>query len=210
MFKCFHSHLLNSNNVVGVVHFFNPFLTRNIFYVILNYLNIQIICFLIKLYSAYNKNAIIKFAVLLRKIAERIGNFAYRKGIFIMYRDRLDEIRKEKGYSNKRWAEESGVSIDTIGRIIHPENPDKDSPRVNTLEDLCKPLGVELWEIFYLGDHSLVALQAEILSLKAERDALIAENGALKEKVETLRDKVDDLKDEIIATHNYYIKSKSS
>ena len=125
-----------------------------------------------------------------------------------MYRERLEEIRKEKGFTNKRWAEESGVSIDTIMRILHPENPIKDSPRVSTLEDLCKPLGVELWEIFYLGDRSFVALQAEINDLKTERHALIAENGALKDKVETLKVKVDDLKDDLIATHNYYIKSK--
>ena len=123
-----------------------------------------------------------------------------------MYRDRLEEIRKEKGISNKKWAEESGVSVDTIDRIIYPENPDKDSPRVNTLESLCKVLGIELWELFYTGDKSLVLLQAEVDLLKAERDALIAENGALKNKVETLRDKVDSLKDEIIDTHNYYIK----
>ena len=99
-----------------------------------------------------------------------------------------------------------GVSIDTIDRIIHPETPDKDSPRVNTLENLCKVLGIELWELFYTGDKSLVVLQAEIHSLNAERDALLVENGALKDKVETLRDKVDSLKDEIIDTHNYYIK----
>ena len=68
-----------------------------------------------------------------------------------MYRDRLEELRKEKNITNKKWSEESGVSIDTINRIIHPENPGKDSPRVNTLEDLCKPLGVEVWEIFYLA-----------------------------------------------------------
>ena len=134
-----------------------------------------------------------------------------------MYRKRLEEIRKEKGFTNKRWSEESGVSIDTITRVVHPENPEKDSPRVNTLEDLCEPLGVELWEIFYLGDHSLVALQAEIDKLKDEKDALIAENGALKNTVETqqkkiecLRDKVDFLKDDIIATHNYYNKIKSN
>lgn len=125
-----------------------------------------------------------------------------------MYRDRLEELRKEKGLSNRRWSEESGVSLDTINRIIHPENPEKDSPRVNTLVDLCKPLGVELWELFYLGDRSFVSLQAEIATLKAEHDAIVAENGALKDKVETLRDKVDDLKDEIIAVHNYYIKRK--
>ena len=125
-----------------------------------------------------------------------------------MYRDKLDEFRKAKNITNKKWSEESGVSIDTITRIIHPENPIKDSPRVNTLEDLCRPLGVELWEIFYMGDKSLVSLQAEIASLKAERDALLVENGALKDKVETLRDKVDSLKDDLIATHNYYIKQR--
>lgn len=125
-----------------------------------------------------------------------------------MYRCRLEELRKEKGYSYKKWSEESGVSVDTIDRIVHPENPDKDSPRINTLEVLCKTLGVELWEIFYLGDRSFVALQAEIAVLKSERDNLVAENAVLKEKIDTLKDKVDALKDDIIATHNYYIKLK--
>lgn len=115
-----------------------------------------------------------------------------------MYRDKLEEIRKAKGMSNKKWSEESGISLDTIGRIIHPENPEKDSPRVSTLEDLCEPLGVELWEIFYVGDRSFVDLQAENNSLRAERDTLLQENGALKDKVETLRDKVDSLTDIII------------
>lgn len=127
-----------------------------------------------------------------------------------MYRDKLDELRKEKGITNKKWSELSGVSIDTITRIIHPDNPDKDSPRVNTLDDLCVPLGVELWEIFYMGDKSLVSLQAEIVSLKAERDFLVAENAVQKDKIETLRDKVDTLKDEIISVHNYYIKQKQN
>lgn len=125
-----------------------------------------------------------------------------------MYRYRLEEIRKEKNITNKRWSEESGVSIDTIGRILHPENPDKDSPRVNTLVDLCKALGIELWEIFYLGDRSFVSLQAEVTTLKSERDALIADNAILREKIDLLKDKVDSLKDDLIATHNYYNKLK--
>ena len=125
-----------------------------------------------------------------------------------MYRDKLEEFRKEKGISYKKWAEESKVSIDTISRIIHPENPDKDSPRVNTLKDICDVLGVELWEIFYCGDRSFVDLQAELTALKAEHDALVAENAVLRDKVETLRDKVDTLKDDLIATHNYYNKLK--
>lgn len=125
-----------------------------------------------------------------------------------MYREKLLEIKKEKGITTKQWAEESGISVDTIGRILHPENPLKDSPRINTLEDLCKSLGIELWEIFYMGDRSWVDLQAEILTLKTERDALLVENGALKDKVESLRNKVDSLKDEIIDVHRHYIKSK--
>lgn len=127
-----------------------------------------------------------------------------------MYRCRLEELRKEKGFSYKKWSEKSGVSIDTITRVIHPENHDKESPRINTLEDLCRPLGVELWELFYIGDRSFVALQAEITSLRSERDALVADNAILKDKIETLRDKVDTLKDEIISTHNYYIKRESN
>jgi transcriptional regulator with XRE-family HTH domain len=115
-----------------------------------------------------------------------------------MYRCRLEELRKEKGLTIKKWSEESGVSVDTISRIIHPENPEKDSPRINTLEDLCKPLGVELWEIFYLGDRSFVSLQSEIIALKTEHDDLVAENAVLKTQVETLREKNDALKDQII------------
>ena len=126
-----------------------------------------------------------------------------------MYRCKLEELRKEKGFSYKKWSEESGVSVDTITRIIHPENPDKDSPRINTLEDLCRPLGVELWEIFYLGDRSFVSLQAEIATLKTEHDDLVAENAVLKTKVETLREKSETLKDQIIDIHNYYIKKLS-
>lgn len=125
-----------------------------------------------------------------------------------MYRDKLEEIRKEKHISYKDWSEESGVSVDTIKRIIHPENPLKDSPKVSTLEELCKPLGVELWEIFYLGDRSFVSLQAEIASLKSERDDLVAENAVLKDKIDTLKDKVDTLKDDIIAIHSHYNKLK--
>lgn len=123
-----------------------------------------------------------------------------------MYRCRLEELRKEKGLSNKQWSIESGVSIDTISRIIHPDNPEKDSPRINTLVELCKPLGVELWEIFYLGDRSFVSLQSEIATLKTAHDDLVAECAVLRTQVETLRDKNDALKDQIIDVHNYYMK----
>ena len=126
-----------------------------------------------------------------------------------MYRDKLEEFRKERNISNKKWAEESGVSVDTINRIIHPENLEKDSPRVNTLEDLCKVLGVELWELFYIGSTSLVDLQSELSTLKAERDSLIAENAVLRDNTGTLQKKVDELKDELLDVYKIMIKLKA-
>ena len=124
----------------------------------------------------------------------------------IVYRDRIREIMKEKGISKKQMESESGVSVDTLERIISPDNPDKDSPKVNTIERICKVLGIEIWELFYVGDKSLVGLQAELTALKAERDALLADNAVLKDRADTLREKIDALKDEIISTHKYYNK----
>lgn len=126
-----------------------------------------------------------------------------------MYRKRLEEIRKEKGLSHKRWSDESGVSVDTIERVIHPENPQKDSPRINTVNELCKPLSIELWELFYTGDKSLVALNEEIANLKAERDALIAENAILNDNVKTLTAKVDSLRDDLVDICKNYMKERS-
>lgn len=126
-----------------------------------------------------------------------------------MWRDRLIEIKKEKGISTKLMSDRSGISVDTIARILNHKNDKNDSPRLDTISELCQALGVEMWEIFYMGDQSLVTLQAEILALKTERDNLLSENGELKYKLETLRNTVDTLKDEIIATHHYYIKHQT-
>lgn len=126
-----------------------------------------------------------------------------------MYRERLDEIRKEKGVSCKKWSEVSGVSIDTITRILHPENPQKDSPKITTLEALCVPLGIELWELFFNGDASFVHMQAELTALREEREALVADIAILKATTEAQHIQIDTLKDQIIETHNYYIKQKS-
>lgn len=107
-----------------------------------------------------------------------------------MYRDRIEEIRKEKELSCKQLSELSGVSLDTLSRIRHPKNPDKDSPRINTLEEICKALGIELWELFYTETTTLVVMQAEITTLKAERDSLISDVAAQKENIDELKDKL--------------------
>lgn len=129
------------------------------------------------------------------------------EGIF-MWRERLAEIKKEKGISTKVWSERSGLSVDTINRIMNSQKVKTEAPRLDTIEDMCKGLGIEMWEIFYMGDRSFVTLQAENAALKSERDQLIAENAVQREKIEKYRDKVDELKDEIIAVHRYYMATK--
>lgn len=125
-----------------------------------------------------------------------------------MFRDKLNAIKKEKGYTNKMISERtpSHIAVETINRALSKTS--EEYPRLDTLEEICIALEVELWEIFFTGDASFVPTQAEIMSLKTERDMLVMENALLKNRVETLRDKNDALKDEIIATHKYYIKLK--
>ena len=122
-----------------------------------------------------------------------------------MWRDRLIEIKKEKGITTKMISESSGISVETITRMFNASHSNE-SPRIDTIVDVCRALGVEPWEVFYIGDRSFVALQAEIVELRSERDRLLAENGALSAKVDAMRDKIDALKDEIIDTHRHYIK----
>ena len=123
-----------------------------------------------------------------------------------MYRQTLEKIIKEKNISIKKLAADSGVSIDTISRIIHPDKAEKDSPRVSTLQDLCSALGIEVWKLFYNGDKNLISLQTEKNALKAERDILLADNAILKEKNSVLEDKVDALKDDLIDALKFNIR----
>ena len=117
-----------------------------------------------------------------------------------MWRDKIAEIKKEKGISTREISERSGISADTIDRIIKSKSETADMPRIDTLADIVeKGLCAELWEVFYLGDRSLVALNAEVSALRAERDALIAELAVSVESAKALAAKVDALKDELLA-----------
>ena len=120
-----------------------------------------------------------------------------------MFRDKLEELRRAKGLSYKQWDELSGVSSDTLCRIIHPDNIEKDSPRVNTLEKACAPLGIELWELFFTGDQSFVVAQRELAELHTEKERFIAENAVLTETVHTLRERNEALKDELLELYKH-------
>jgi hypothetical protein len=116
-----------------------------------------------------------------------------------MYRIKLEEICRKNGFSHKKWSELSGVSVDTIDSITSTNSHDeKYSPKVNTLEDLCKPLKTELWEIFYTGEKNLVALNSELSTLREERDKLLADYAVAIARVKELETLVSDLKDELL------------
>ena len=121
-----------------------------------------------------------------------------------MWRDKFTEIKKAKGISTQALADRSGISRDTIKRILDTQAVQKEGPGVETVAILCEALGVEMWEIFYIGDRSFIDLQAEISALRDERDRLLVQNGDLTRQVEDYRNKIDSLKDEIINTHNSY------
>ena len=123
-----------------------------------------------------------------------------------MWRDKIVEVKSAKGISTRALAETSGVSIDTIYRFLKTDTIIKEGPNIETLAAICGALGIELWELFYVGDKSFVGVQAELTAIKAEREELIAENAVLKSKLEAQRTKIESLKDEIIATHRHYIK----
>ena len=127
-----------------------------------------------------------------------------------MWRDKFIEIKKAKGISTKSLSDSTGISVDTIKRILNTEYQPKEGPRVDTIATLCQALGVEVWEVFFVGDKSFIDMQAELAALKSERDSLVADNAVLRNQVEELHKKVEDLKDELLDTHRYYIKIKET
>ena len=143
-----------------------------------------------------------------------------------MWLENLKELKKKKGMSSKQIAEKTSLPERTVARIF---SGDTDNPYVDTLHRIVSVLGGSLDDILadtkvVVATESLVEVKETAIVAEAERDmaaaenealkeqvnALTAENAVLRDKVESLRDKVDTLKDEIIATHNYYIKLRST
>ena len=117
--------------------------------------------------------------------------------------DNIKAVKKEKGITTKMIAERADLPLETVQRILDGTT---ENPRLDTIKRISDALEVELWELFFIGDKTFIAMQNELVSLRTERDALVAENAVLKDRVETLRDKVDTLKDDLIAA----LKQKSN
>ena len=135
-----------------------------------------------------------------------------------MWLDRLKELKKQTGLSNKQIAERTFSSEKTIHRIFSGDN---DNPYLDTLDRIAKAMGSTLDYLFadtkvVIGEEDLATSQENLAMVKAELDLIAAENAVLKEKVAALTSENSLLtlqlkhKEEIIAIHNYYIKLKST
>ena len=114
-----------------------------------------------------------------------------------MNRDKFIELRKARGLTHRQLADLSGVSVDTIARIERPEHPEKDSPRLITLEQICPYLGIEVWELLFPGDRATAEMIKELAEIRSERDAL-------KRQVDDLRTRNDSLKDDLLCLFKHH------
>ena len=134
-----------------------------------------------------------------------------------MWLDKLKELKERSGMTTKQIATGANLPESTVKRIFMG---DTDAPRVDTLRQITAALNGSLDELFVesgsvLANETMVALKTENNRLSAEVDLLKAENVSLTSQVAALRAENDlqrvkiEFKDEIIATHNYYIKSRT-
>lgn len=133
-----------------------------------------------------------------------------------MWLDTLKELKQNKGMTAKQIADRSGLPERTVKRVL---SGDTANPYLDTLQRIATALGSTLDAILsdtkaVVGTEDLATLQAELTRVTAELELVAAENAVLKGKVSTLTAENDLLrmklehKEEIIAIHNYYIKSR--
>jgi transcriptional regulator with XRE-family HTH domain len=114
-----------------------------------------------------------------------------------MYRDRINEQRKIKGYSLKMVAERSKLHLpeETISRFLSNKTQDA---RVSTMLDVCDAVGMEPYELFMDATIALefkLFMQAKLSGTDnaTELDRVAAENVRLDGQVSELRGQVTSL-----------------
>ena len=140
-----------------------------------------------------------------------------------MLANRLNEKRKELGYTVKYVAQSLNMPERTVCRIFSGETP---SPCIDTVKPIADFLDISLNELFadsgmVVGSQKYAVLHDENVILKAEVERLTAELTMANSEYAILKDKVAVLtseneilrlklehKEEIISIHNYYNKLK--
>ncbi|MDI3547345.1 MAG: HTH-type transcriptional regulator, repressor for puuD [Halanaerobiales bacterium] len=89
--------------------------------------------------------------------------------------ERLKKLRNKRGFSQYQLSNRAGVSQSFLSSI----EAGKKSPTVNTLEKICRGLGISLAEFFSDNSYNLPAhlqkLLNEVRYLTPEQDKLLTE-----------------------------------
>lgn len=141
-----------------------------------------------------------------------------------MWLDKLRDLKKKTGTTNKYLAEKMHRSERTIGRYFSGEA----DIGIDELRDLVNLMNGSLDEVFDESDFKLPtpeieALKNEIASLLSKIEELTLNENALKAEIVMHKDEICSLKvenerlrltlahkEEIISLHNYYNKLKSN
>lgn len=139
-----------------------------------------------------------------------------------MWLDKLKELRKKSGVTNKYLAENMHRSERTIGRFFSGEA----DLGIDDLQKMVALMGGSLEDIldesdFKLPTPEVEALKKEIASLTKTIEEMTAKETLLQAEIAVLKDKIVSLtaendilrlklehKEEIISLHNYYNKLK--
>lgn len=135
-----------------------------------------------------------------------------------MWLDNLKELKKTKGMTAKQLADATKIPESTIKRIFAGDTED---PYVSTIHRIVIALGGSLDYVLadtnvVLSPESLVEVKENADVVEAERDLVLAENEMLKAKCAALEMENQLLqrelqhKEELLAVHNYYIKSRQA
>lgn len=135
-----------------------------------------------------------------------------------MWLENLKKLKDESKMTTEQIAAKANLPESTVKRIFQGKT---DAPRIDTIRQIVAVMNGSLDEIFaesgsVLANDTMIALKEERDRIAAELELLKAENASLLTQATALRAESDlqrvklELKDEIIATHNYYIKNRSS
>ena len=64
----------------------------------------------------------------------------------ILYQNRMEQIRKEKGITLAEIAKKTGISI---GYLSHLENGTRKNPSIEMMDKIAKALGKSVFDVFF-------------------------------------------------------------